>query len=213
MLELVREEVKGCTDVPRLHAAAGVLCQLAGGTEPVRSGALRSALILLANRYPKVGGWASRLAKLPADLHGFWVALLTCSHEVDSFHLRFQSSPTALPFSCCLSASTQVRRYAAEQLYTMLLTFEPAEDGSQDVEAAMELVEGTAWDGPLAAVRPARAQVFRLLSLPEPAPVAAAEGAAAGQQGDGGQQQNGAPPVQDDNASYSALLTHTLRGM
>lgn len=55
MLELVREEVRGCTDVPRLHAAAGVLCQLAGGTEPVRSGALRSALILLANRYPKVG--------------------------------------------------------------------------------------------------------------------------------------------------------------
>lgn len=55
LLELVREEVKGCTDVPRLHAAAGVLCQLAGGTEPVRSGALRSALILLANRYPKVG--------------------------------------------------------------------------------------------------------------------------------------------------------------
>lgn len=93
----------------------------------------------------------------------------------------------------------------------MLLTFEPAEDGSQDVEAAMELVEGTAWDGPLAAVRPARAQVFRLLSLPEPVPVAA-EGAATAQQGDGGQQ-NGAPPVQDDNASYSALLTHTLRGM
>ena len=59
LLELVREEVKGCTDVPRLHAAAGVLCQLAGGAEPVRSAALRSALILLANRYPKVGrgGW------------------------------------------------------------------------------------------------------------------------------------------------------------
>ncbi len=55
LLELVREEIKGCTDVPRLHAAAGVLCQLAGGTEPVRSAALRSALILLANRYPKVG--------------------------------------------------------------------------------------------------------------------------------------------------------------
>jgi hypothetical protein len=56
--------------------------------------------------------------------------------------------------------------------------------------------------------------VFRLLGLPEPVPVAAAEGtAAAGQQGDGVQQQNGGPPVQDENASYSALLTHTLRGM
>ena len=43
--------------MPRLHAAAGVLCQLAGGEEPVRGGALRSALLLLGNRYPKVGGW------------------------------------------------------------------------------------------------------------------------------------------------------------
>ena len=59
LLELVREEGKGCTDVPRLHAAAGVLCQLAGLEEPVRSGALRSALIMLANRYPKVGGFCN----------------------------------------------------------------------------------------------------------------------------------------------------------
>lgn len=54
LLELVREEVKGCTDVPRLHAAAGVLCQLASLEEPVRSGALRAALGMLGNRYPKV---------------------------------------------------------------------------------------------------------------------------------------------------------------
>jgi hypothetical protein len=63
----VKEEVRGCSDVPRLHAVAGVLCQLAGQEEPVRSGALHAALLLLGNRYPKVGmsragGWAGRLA-------------------------------------------------------------------------------------------------------------------------------------------------------
>lgn len=113
----------------------------------------------------------------------------------------------------CALMQPQVRRYAAEQLYTMLLTFEPAEDGSQDVEAVLELVEGTAWDGPLAAVRSARAQVFSLLVLPELVPAAAAEGAAAEQQGNSAHQGNGAAPVRDENASYSALLTHTARGM
>lgn len=96
----------------------------------------------------------------------------------------------------------------------MLLTFEPAENGSQDVEAALELVEGTAWDGPLAAVRPARAQVFRLLALPEPVPVAAGEGAGTAQQDASEAQQNGTPAAaQDENASYASLLTHAARGM
>lgn len=73
LLELVREEVKGCTDVPRLHAAAGVFCQLAGGAEPVRSAALRCAALMLANRYPKVrarvwagAGWRLRRATVRA---------------------------------------------------------------------------------------------------------------------------------------------------
>ncbi|KAL4443777.1 hypothetical protein ABPG75_011514 [Micractinium tetrahymenae] len=165
LLKVVQEEVWGCSDVPRLHAAAGVLCQLAGLAEPVCSGALRSALLLLGNRYPKV------------------------------------------------------RRYAAEQAYTMLLTLEPAEDGSQDVDAAAELVLATPWDGPLASARPARAEVFRLLGLPEPVAVGPA-GSAAGSAG-GSEQQEAATGLAaaqaagtaDENASYQALLTHALRGM
>lgn len=94
----------------------------------------------------------------------------------------------------------------------MLLTFEPAEDGSQDVEGAMALVEATAWDGPLAAVRPARAQVFRLLSLPEPTPVGQVgggpEGAAAA-----AETAAAAGRRQDELASYQALLTHEVRGI
>ncbi len=86
----------------------------------------------------------------------------------------------------------------------MLLTFEPADDGSQDVEAAMELVSATAWDGPMDSVREARAQVFACLGLA--APVVAAQPAPA-------QQGNGVAPSADENASYAALLSHTLRGM
>lgn len=94
----------------------------------------------------------------------------------------------------------------------MLLTFEPAQDGSQDVEGALELVEATAWDGPLAAVRTARTQVFRLLAQPEPVPLAAAAVAAEA----GGQpmpQWAAGAGTMDENASYAALLTHTARGM
>jgi hypothetical protein len=86
----------------------------------------------------------------------------------------------------------------------MLLTFEPADDGSQDVEAAMELVSATAWDGPMDCVREARAQVFACLGLA--APVVTAQPAPA-------QQGNGVAPSADENASYAALLSHTLRGM
>ncbi|KAL4858426.1 Tubulin-folding cofactor D [Chlorella vulgaris] len=109
LLELVREEIKGCSDVQRLHAAAGVLCQLASLEEPVRGDALRAALLLLGNRYPKV------------------------------------------------------RRYAAEQVYTMLLTFEPADDGSQDVEAAMELPNHSAGNSVFASM------VVAALSAAQPA--------------------------------------------
>jgi hypothetical protein len=68
LLELVKEAVRGCTDVPRLHAAAAVLCQLATLEEPVRGGSLRAALLMLGNRYPKVGRAAvwSYVAATPA---------------------------------------------------------------------------------------------------------------------------------------------------
>lgn len=196
LLELVQGEVKGCTDVQRLHAAAGVLCQLAGLEEPVRSAALRSALILLANRYPKVqwdtwgrgrsGRWRPRGCLLRSPWPRPCMRL-------------------SLPFH-------QVRRYAAEQVYTLLLTFEPAADGSQDVEAAMEVVESTPWDGPLAALRPARAQLLRLLALPEPVAAGAAASASADAEAPA-QQASGGTPAADENASYSALLLHAQRGM
>lgn len=55
LLACVRGEVRGCTDIARLHLAAGVLCQLADLPQPLKGAALGSALGLLGNRYPKVG--------------------------------------------------------------------------------------------------------------------------------------------------------------
>jgi hypothetical protein len=100
----------------------------------------------------------------------------------------------------------QVRRYAAEQIYTMLLVLAPAEDGSQDVDAAMELLSSTAWDGPLDAVRKARSQVFSCFGLAEPVTVTARPPSAGGLV-------DTQIASADENASYAALLTHTQRGM
>lgn len=100
----------------------------------------------------------------------------------------------------------QVRRYAAEQIYTMLLVFTPAEDGSQDVDAAAELVSNTAWDGPLESVRQARSQVFACFGMPEPVTVSARPPS-------GGAPADAGPHASDENASYAALLNHTLRGL
>ena len=67
LLAAVQGEVRGCGDVPRLHAAAGVLCQLAAGPEPLRGDALRAATALLGSRYPKV----SRLPRAQYFVHPF----------------------------------------------------------------------------------------------------------------------------------------------
>ena len=57
LLSAVREAVRGCTDIPRLQAGVAVLCQLASSAgSAVGREALRAALLLLANRYPKVSG-------------------------------------------------------------------------------------------------------------------------------------------------------------
>lgn len=75
---------------------------------------------------------------------------------------------------CCLHASRfqwplQVRRAAAEQLYVRLLTLDvyPAFSGC-DLEAAMELLGETVWDGPLAAAQAARIALHPLLGLHPP---------------------------------------------
>lgn len=156
-------EAAGCADVARLHAAAAVLCQLAGGAAgEVRAPALAAALGLLGSRYPKV------------------------------------------------------RRYAAEQLYTMLLAWEgPEEEGvdvdvdvAVDVDAAMELLSETAWDGAAEVVRPARLAVCASLGV-----VAAAGGGGEAAGGGGAAAAAVAQAARDENASYGALISREQRGL
>jgi hypothetical protein len=54
LLECVRQEVRGCKDIPRLQAAGSLLCHLSVLGEPTRSGAFKAILSLLGNRYPRV---------------------------------------------------------------------------------------------------------------------------------------------------------------
>ena len=110
-----------------------------------------------------------------------------------------------------------MRRYAAEQLYTSLLTFDPDEWGTPaadlsfvpDADTALDLLSSTAWDGPLDSVRPARFQLYKCFGLPEPLLVkppafAASQG---GPGGDAGQGQQG------EDVSYQSLIDRAVRGM
>eukprot|EP00887_Chlorella_sp_A99_P001994 scaffold18.g1994.t1 len=159
LLSAVREAVRGCTDIPRLQAGIAVLCQLAGAGGAVGRDSLRTVLLLLANRYPKV------------------------------------------------------RRCAAEQVYTLLLTLDMGEGQEQPstphphLDAAMELLLEVAWDGPLEAVKVARARVFSYLQLPPPAPPAAV----ASSGGIATQQMAPAAPAQSE--SYAALLDRAARNL
>lgn len=264
LLACVRGEVRGCTDVPRLHLAACVLCQVAELPQPVKGAALASAIGLLANRYPKVGGWSACYVQedgltvqhggalangdaapscggLSWGVHSGWMqhhqpflkpepsAHCNCNRAAIAPHI-------ASTWGSCLH-SMQVRRYAAEQLYTALLTLDPEEwgpispgpmlpDGSTtaiadtpdaaaadtdasagpDVEAALELLSETAWDGPLDAVRAPRSRLYRCFGLPEPR-LLPKQGSAAGGGGPVG------PGGGDENASYQALIDRAMRGM
>lgn len=113
----------------------------------------------------------------------------------------------------------KVRRYAAEQLYTTLLAWEDEEEGSFeedkeegdleaeqpgsiDIDAAMELLSETAWDGAAAVVRLARLQLYACLGIAAPVQVA----------GEGpNDARNSSAGVQ--NSSYAALLQHVERGL
>ncbi len=183
VLHLTLAEIAGCRDVPRLHAAAGTLCALAassGGdgakeSREVQQEALRGALGLLGNRYPKV------------------------------------------------------RRYTAEQLYTTLLAWDIGEieeesidhqvdddgGGLINIEAALELLSETAWDGSADVVRPARIELYKCLGMEPPAPTSLTNRNAADTNGDcgGGGVVNGSLVREDENASYATLIHNLERGL
>ena len=119
LLECVRQEVRGCKDIPRLQSAGALLCHLSVLGEPTRSGAFKAVLSLLGNRYPRV------------------------------------------------------RKHIAEQFYLRLLSLED-EDAcggydEDELEAAMEVVADTKWDGPSQEdIRAARLQVYPCFRIEPP---------------------------------------------
>ena len=143
----MRQEVRGCKDIPRLQSAGALLCHLSVLGEPTRSGAFKAVLSLLGNRYPRV------------------------------------------------------RKHIAEQFYLRLLSLED-EDAcggydEDELEAAMEVVADTKWDGPSQEdIRAARLQVYPCFRIEPPQLKSKAAGGAA----------KAAAGAQDENESYRSLV-------
>lgn len=55
LVELAKGEARSCTDVGRLMGAASLLCHAGGCGGALRAGAFAPLMVLLLNRYPKVG--------------------------------------------------------------------------------------------------------------------------------------------------------------
>ena len=68
----------------------------------------------------------------------------------------------------CLHCDVQVRKHTAEQLYVALLAADPSQPAfaSADIDSVLELLAGTAWDGPIAAVRETASQMRSALLAP-----------------------------------------------
>lgn len=138
LLFFLRAEISGCTDIQRLHAAAGVLSQLALVTVgPIQKDILTATLSLIGNRYPKVRRYAAEQ---------LYTSLLSMNlDELEEFEGKYGMNNESTP-----KAAT------SPQL------------SSENIESAMEILMATAWDGPAAIVRPARLQLYECLGLPPP---------------------------------------------
>jgi hypothetical protein len=124
----------------------------------------------------------------------------------------------------CTGMRSQVRRNAAEQLYTTLLTVEADEGGGAEgvngnaplsveaIEEAGEVLSATAWDGPGEVVRPMRSRLYALFGLPEPVRREGGGVAAAASRRQAALAAAQTAAAADENASYSALVERSARG-
>lgn len=76
ILQLAREEGRGCKDVKKLNVIANLLCHLCLTHEPVSSSTLSVYMALLGNRFPRVRKYAAEQ---------LYVTLLMVDESVDEF--------------------------------------------------------------------------------------------------------------------------------
>lgn len=200
ILQLTLTEISGCKDVPRLHAAAGTLCALAAATAAACSSLSGSS-----------GGGKNEILLVQREALAGALGLLGNRYP-------------------------KVRRYTAEQLYTTLLAWDVDENeeeeeknvaqggddagaaGGVDVDAALELLSDTAWDGSADKVRPARIAMYTCLGMEAPRPSSASSlgrnnNIAAVDGGYGAAVINGTSVREDENASYATLIHNIERGL
>ena len=97
----------------------------------------------------------------------------------------------------------QVRKQAAEQLYVRLLTIEDSGAYDEDMlEPAYDVLTEVAWDGPVEAVKAARAQLMSIFKLQQSQSDSAVELV---------KHAVSIIKKMDDNASYQALINDGSR--
>ncbi|GLC39358.1 hypothetical protein PLESTM_000887300 [Pleodorina starrii] len=183
LVEAVRAETRGCSDVARLVDAGSLLCHLVPYAGHCRTSALQGLMVLLSSRYPKVRRNAAE------QLYLQLLALDPSSSSAAAAAAAASAEPAAGAAAAVpAGASAAAAAGAPPPLETV-------------AEAACDVLLMTSWDGDLEAAKTARDELAALVGVSVPKMKAPA--GAAGRQ---------AAAARDENASYQALLDDFARG-
>jgi hypothetical protein len=202
VLQLLKQELRGCSDVSKLLEGAALMAQLACIGDCSAS-AIQSVMVLLVNRFPKVcsshlvsrqrlagnqnfGREAGMQHVLPAAGGTNISTSSSCGGRIAGnqhhvgLHLgggkqhKDASSRTPTCLSCvAVHCPLQVRRHMAEQLYLQMLAVQAEADAASpeqqqsvfgdvpadDLEAALDVLLISPWDGPLDQARAGREEL------------------------------------------------------
>jgi tubulin-specific chaperone D len=138
LLRFVTGEIQGCTDVFRLHAAAGALCQLAGAScGDIQRESLSAIVTLFGNRFPKVRRYAAEQ---------LYTALLAWDDGEDDVDVDVEGAMDVLtetPWDGDASVVRPARRRLGECLKVSL----PEEQSSAAAQARLEEGERAVMEG------------------------------------------------------------------
>eukprot|EP00953_Heterococcus_sp_UTEX-ZZ885_P004455 2914-Heterococcus_DN1.PRE.3 len=159
LLAAVRSELRSCRSVPKICAGGGVLLGLISFSGGTGTGALRSAVGLLAHKFPRV-------CKHMAEL--MYVRLLAAGDEHDQ--------PVA-------ATAPTVSAGGVEDEQTEPLLEAPPSFTPEAIDDALDLLTGAVWDGTQEEARSARDALAGVLHVELPAAAASGSRRASGSTG------------------------------
>jgi tubulin-specific chaperone D len=161
LLAAVRSELRSCRSVPKICAGGGVLLGLISFSGGTGTGALRSALGLLAHKFPRV-------RKHMAEL--MYVRLLAAGDE--------HEQPEAVAAPTVSAAAGGAEDGQTEPPLEAPPTFTP-----EAIDDALDLLTGAVWDGTQEEARSARDALAGVLHVELPAAAASGSRRASGSTG------------------------------